>query len=769
MRKAVFWAVLAVSALIAWGASRPPAPRPASAPATAFSAERAFAHVRVIGRAPHPTGSVEAVRVRAEIARRLRALGMRVEAHAGVGVSAPKWAVGRLAAARVQNIVATLPGLDPGLPALALMSHSDSVANSPGAADDAAGVAASIEIVRAIGAGGRPLRDLMVVVTDGEEAGLLGAEAFFATDPAARRLGAVINLETRGSGGRAQMFETAPNAGGWTDLFRHAAPGAQANALSATVYRHMPNGTDFTQAIGAGLGGLNIAFSGRQFDYHTAHATPAALDLGSLQSMGDQALGAARAVLGSRPLPLRKPDAVYFNHPLIDLFGAGPVGYPAQAGWALIAIEALLLAGVVWGALHRDLASLRGAAFGAAMVVAMTLAAAVGLWLLSAPFGSGSADIQLRYAVLGRYPLALAAASLIALALALGVLRWARSRAAGWSLWLGALGLLFVLAAVLQADEPTVAFMVAWPLLAALLGGAAALALGGRLDRQGPVLAIGLFAVLGASLVFSFAASLFSAVGVDTPVAFAVAVPLAAVLLVPLAAGEGRWLDSLAPTLALILGLIALAGAGGGRSGSVRAPALTQAFYFAEPATGRFERASAMPRLDAWSRAALTLEGGRISRRAYPPVFAQPLFVAPARAALVAPARFLVTRSVGEGPASSHMLIRVVPGQPARELRLRLRSTAPVTGVLLEGRPVRLLERAGQWSSLSFAAPPPEGISVELAFAGPGAPGLEIVAAQLSDGWPGGVAPPPLRAASLQPWSWSDTTQLISRLKLAPE
>ena len=47
----------------------------------------------------------------------------------------------------------------------------------------------------------------------GEEAGLLGAKAFFARDAAARRLGLVINLEARGGAGRTMMFETSAGNG----------------------------------------------------------------------------------------------------------------------------------------------------------------------------------------------------------------------------------------------------------------------------------------------------------------------------------------------------------------------------------------------------------------------------------------------------------------------------------------------------------------------------------------------------------------------------
>jgi hypothetical protein len=50
----------------------PPAVVPASAPATEFSAERAIENLRIIARAPHPTGSIENARVRDYIVEQLK-------------------------------------------------------------------------------------------------------------------------------------------------------------------------------------------------------------------------------------------------------------------------------------------------------------------------------------------------------------------------------------------------------------------------------------------------------------------------------------------------------------------------------------------------------------------------------------------------------------------------------------------------------------------------------------------------------------------------
>ena len=82
-----------------------------------------------------------------------------------------KWRGSEAPAPNAVNIIATLPGRDPGKPAVLLMAHHDSVWGSPGAPDDAAGVAAILEVVRAIRASGQPPeRTLIVLLTDAHAA-----------------------------------------------------------------------------------------------------------------------------------------------------------------------------------------------------------------------------------------------------------------------------------------------------------------------------------------------------------------------------------------------------------------------------------------------------------------------------------------------------------------------------------------------------------------------------------------------------------------------
>lgn len=79
------------------------------------------------------------------------------------------------------NVVAEMPGRDPALKTQVVLAgaHLDSWAAGVGAADNGAGVAATLEAVRILRAvGARPRRTIRVVLYGGEEQGLYGSEAY---------------------------------------------------------------------------------------------------------------------------------------------------------------------------------------------------------------------------------------------------------------------------------------------------------------------------------------------------------------------------------------------------------------------------------------------------------------------------------------------------------------------------------------------------------------------------------------------------------------
>jgi peptidase M28-like protein len=458
-RRAVGTAVglLVLCALIVRRVDEPPDSVPASAPPTEFSAERAFAHVREIAQRPHPTGSADNARVRDYIMGRLRAFGLepQVQEATGVGTRYP-------VAGQVRNILARVPGRTPGGLAVVLMAHYDGVAGGPAAGDDAAGAAAVLETVRALRAGPPLARDVMVLITDGEEAGLLGAAAFVREHPWARDVGVTLNFEARGTSGRSFMFETGAGNLDVARQLRHAGD-VSATSLSVTVYRTLPNDTDLSEMAVLGKPALNFAFADGVERYHTAHDDVFYLDQGSLQHHGSQMLTLARA-FGDGPLP--RPvtgDAVFFDLPFVGL-----IVYPES--WVLpIAIVGLLLVGAAVVQLARDRTRwIRDVTLGAAGTIVSTCAAA------GVALGVGNLIVRTHDAMgwggapmfRGVYTAVLA---LITLTIALGgwalVRRWATLPGAH----VGALVVWAILTLIISLELPGVSFLFAWPLIAGLL------------------------------------------------------------------------------------------------------------------------------------------------------------------------------------------------------------------------------------------------------------------------------------------------------------
>jgi acetylornithine deacetylase/succinyl-diaminopimelate desuccinylase-like protein len=152
---------------------------------------------------PHPIGSAANAHLRDSLVRRLTQLNYRVELQ--TGLSCNRYGI----CGSPTNIIATPPNFEPSSnpDTVLLAAHYDSVPAGPGAGDDGAGVAAVMEIARILLS--RPSRHpVILLLSDGEEAGLLGALLFVREHPLARTVKAAVNLEGRGDSGPSLMFET---------------------------------------------------------------------------------------------------------------------------------------------------------------------------------------------------------------------------------------------------------------------------------------------------------------------------------------------------------------------------------------------------------------------------------------------------------------------------------------------------------------------------------------------------------------------------------
>lgn len=288
----------------------------ANAPATEFSAGRAEATLaRVLGpEIPHPVSSDENANVRARIQKEFAALGVKTTTYKAFTCNA--WRGFRfIPCATVIDIIGeVVPGEGK---AIVLLAHYDSVPAGPGASDDESGVASVLETVRALKARvGKSLHPVIAVITDGEEAGLLGAQAFLENPALKARVGAVVNVEARGTRGRSLLFQTSPGDSKLIDLYAKSLPFYATSSLYAEIYRLLPNDTDLTLFIKQGFTSFNFAFSENVADYHTPLDRRDNLSPLTLQEQGTNMLGVASALEQTEYDSLKGADDVY-----LDLFG----------------------------------------------------------------------------------------------------------------------------------------------------------------------------------------------------------------------------------------------------------------------------------------------------------------------------------------------------------------------------------------------------------------------------------------------------------------
>lgn len=519
-------------------ATMPPAPLPADAPETQYSAARAMADVRIIAAKPHPAGSSENAAVRGYLLQRMAGLGMETQTDTA---PLPDRALKRLnswsgrndTAVTLTNVIGILPGRDRSLPAVMIMSHHDTVWGSPGAADDTAGVAASLEVVRAVKAAGQPERDLIVLVTDAEELGLSGAEHFFASHPLRSHVGAIINLEARGGGGRANMFQTSAHNGAAMQLYANTVRQPAASSLAAFIYSVLPNDTDLTPALKGDYTAYNIAFIGRSGLYHSPLITPDRLDQGSLQDMGGQTLDLTNALLKADGLPSKAADRVFF-----DWLGLVTVHYPVCLGW-------LILGGAIaafgW-VLRRD--GTKGLGAGALRFVALTLVAGVLTYAFNwLSLGGVKGEYYDRLAAIPRLEAMAVLACFGAFSIAIETWRPSTGAIVGFATPL------LLIAILGQGAAPTTIYFVALPLLLVAL----AMTLpAGSLRRFG--------AIAACIAVISYMVPLghFAMQGVGPGMPFAIVLPFALVTfaLLPLWERQSQAMARLNAVIRLTLALL---------------------------------------------------------------------------------------------------------------------------------------------------------------------------------------------------------------------
>lgn len=729
-----------------------------------FSATRALERLeRLIGDdAPHPVGSPAAAALRERMLAEFAALGVQAEVQEGFACGPRSAGCGR-----VWNVVAALPGREEG-PALLVSAHYDSVAAGPGAGDDGAGVAASFEVARALLAGPRPRNPVVFVLVDGEESGLLGAQAFVDAHPRAASIGAVINLDAGGTRGVTSLTRTTASNDGLIAAIAEAVPRPYGASVIGAVYGLTPYDTDFTVYKNAGWPALDFGFGEDKAHYHTPLDRLANLDPASVQHLGDTALAAVRALAGADLAALPQRSRVYVDALGAKLLHLRTLWIPGLAALALglLVSVARRLAREVGGSRRTWLA--RGLGFvalvGGPAALGAGLMAAIA-WLTAAEVAGHAAPLPARIAL---WTSVLAAGGAL-----VGPLARADAAARAW-LWLGPWLWLATIAAVTAVALPGASVGVLPPtLLAGLLAfgacriGHARSGMSWGTWPSGPVVLLGLGSP---ALMWLQAAVRVEAVFGLGPAAAGVLALLAS-LLAPLWLGLGRLRRPLVLALAVV--------SAGATAIAVTSPAYTDA---------RPRRLSLLYHLDADSGAGRWIVGAdaplpaalQAAAQFGPagPAFAwdtdeSPSFVAPAGSPppeLAAPVVEPVPDAEPPPSSGRRVVARVRSARGARVMALfvpeaaGLRAVA-MNGVALPPYPEHRRKYVAGGEVYGIVAPPPEGVVVSLELDREAA--VEAVVWDLSEGIPAaGDALKAARPTWAVPSHGGDRTMLSRQISL---
>lgn len=689
--------------------SKPPAAVPANAPPTDFSSGRAMKNLEMIAQRPHELGSAEHEAVRDYILKQIVTAGLEPQVQKATGINRQRGWI--LQAGTVQNLVARLPGTTGGK-AILLVGHYDTKPYASGASDDGAAVAAMLETMNVLKAGPPLKNDVIFLFSDGEEGGLLGANAFVEEHPWAKDVGIVLNFEARGNSGPSIMFETS-NRNGWLVAeFAKAAPYPVANSLAYEVYKRLPNDTDFTVFRQKGMAGLNFAYIEGLPSYHTQLDNLQQIDERSLQHHGTYALALTRHFGNLDLSEIGKGNAVYF-----DLFARMLVHYPGWLVMPLTIVVLLAFAGLMVVGFRKKRLTFSGVALGFVAFLLSLIASAGIVRLIWA------AIFRLRYVSEARplgetyhSDLYLMSFVILAVAITAAIYQLFRKNVSVENLAVGGLLWWLILMILTTVYAPGASYLFTWPLLFSLLPLGVRLFARGRKGAFSPSFALLLLgAVPGIVLMTPLIYQVFIGLTLKSIGTIMVLVVLALGLLIPhldLLARPKKWA---LPGVAAVLGIGLIVAAGLLPSFDAKHPKPNSIFYGLNADTGKALWVTMDPEPDQWTSQFLSASAQSKTLPDFLPRNADDRFLqdeAPS-AQLAAPGVELLEDKTDAGVRRLHLRIRSFRQAPV--ISIYIDSKAEVLKAWLNGRLLEesntaaIVESKDQWSMRYFAVPP-EGL-----------------------------------------------------------
>ncbi len=704
----VLIAALWVGALIAYQPVEPPR---GELPPSEFSSTRALTVLQdLVGDSiPHPMGSAAAAALRDRIVLRLRQLGYVPQLQTDAFVCDTDAYCGAPA-----NIVVRIPGEQDDSPGVLLAAHYDSVPAGPGASDDGAGVAVVLEIARLLKATPRTRHPIVLLIDEGEEAGLLGAHAFVEHNALSKAIAAVVNIDNRGTSGPSLMFETG-SANRWLmQLYSQHVAHPDSNSLYYAVYKLLPNDTDFTVFKNAGYQGFNFAYIGDVANYHTPRDDFAHVSAASVQQQGDDVLAVLRALADAETgAPPPAGEAVYF-----DVFGRFLMRFPQEFMLPAAALTMLLILATATALIRRQecrLGEIARSLCGLALADVAAVALALGLiFMVRAVNPASMPRFSASPWLIETTCAAAAVVILCALSLALG------RRVRFWSLWSANAIWTAAFALLLAVKLKGASYLALLPAAAALM--AMLLRLGTGPKPRLPELATLGYLLVAFGLFLPILIFLYAGLGRPGLPLLILLPVFGATPMAGLLSMAGRDLQRAASAAAVLLMLIGAAAAAIMPAYAVHSPQALNLHFVEDRTAGSAPKAHWLISQAAHALAPqfrLLLSFNPVSLAAANPLLilqryefwaeAQPLDLA-APTLVVDSAAALPP--AGAGPRRVHYELRVVPNDTVSEMQIAIAPQAQVRFVRVKGAGLSLDPWKGDWVVMSVVNPPAEGLTL---------------------------------------------------------
>ncbi|XP_057635172.1 endoplasmic reticulum metallopeptidase 1 isoform X2 [Chionomys nivalis] len=235
----------------------------------------------------------------------------------------------------ITNVVVKLEPRGGAQHAVLANCHFDSVANSPGASDDAVSCAVMLEVLRGMSVSSEPLQHAVVFLFNGAEENVLQASHGFITQhPWATLIRAFINLEAAGVGGKELVFQTGPENPWLVQAYVSAAKHPFASVVAQEVFQSgiIPSDTDFRIYRDFGnIPGIDLAFIENGYIYHTKYDTADRILTDSIQRAGDNILAVLK-YLATSDMLASSSEYRHGNMVFFDVFGLLVIAYPSRVG-----------------------------------------------------------------------------------------------------------------------------------------------------------------------------------------------------------------------------------------------------------------------------------------------------------------------------------------------------------------------------------------------------------------------------------------------------